>query len=128
MSLSVCTGGMLECPFGASPVPFSALPASCVLVEGRPAGVDTDMAPIINIPSFGTCSSLNNPTVASATSAAMGTLTPMPCVPVTTGTWEDPVSEVLIGGRPALTDGSKIKCAWGGQISVRFSGQTTVQL
>ncbi len=128
MSFSLCTGGMLQCPFGASPAPFSVLPASCVLAAGRPAGVVTDVAPLVNIPSFGMCSSLSNPTVASATSAAMGVLTPMPCVPVPTGSWLVPSTKVFIGGQPAITDGSKLACAWGGQISVQFPGQTAVQL
>lgn len=128
MSFCLCTGALLQCSFGASPAPFSALPAPCVLAAGRPAGVTADLAPLVNIPSFGMCSSLSNPTVASATSAAMGVLTPMPCVPVPTGSWLVPSHKVLIGGQPAITDGSKLMCAWGGQISVSFAGQTSVQL
>ena len=39
-----------------------------------------------------------------------------------------PSPKVFIGGQPAITDGSKLMCAWGGQISVQFAGQTSVQL
>ena len=80
MSFCLCTGAVLQCPFGSVPASFSALPIPRVVINGRPAGVMTDMAPTVNIPPFGMCSSLSNPTVASATSAALGVLTPMPCV------------------------------------------------
>lgn len=128
MSFCLCTGAALSCSFGAAPAPFSALPAPRVAVSGRPAGVMTDMAPMVNIPSFGTCSSLANPTVASATAAALGALTPMPCIPVPAGPWLNPIPKVVIGGQPAISDGSKLTCAWGGQISVQFAGQTCVQV
>lgn len=128
MSFCLCTGAVLSCPFGAAPVPFSALPVPRVLINGRPAGVLTDMAPMVNIPPFGVCSSLANPMVASATAAAMGVLTPMPCIPVPAGPWLNPVPKVLIGGRPAISDGSKLMCAWGGQITVQFAGQISVQI
>lgn len=128
MSFCLCTGAALSCSFGAAPAPFSALPAPRVAVSGRPAGVMTDMAPMVKIPSFGTCSSLANPTVASATAAALGALTPMPCIPVPAGPWLNPIPKVVIGGQPAISDGSKLTCAWGGQISVQFAGQTCVQV
>lgn len=119
---------MVKCPFGSAPVPFSALPAPRVVINGRPAGVMTDMTSIVNIPPFGMCQNPANPTVAAATAAALGVLTPMPCIPVPAGTWLNTSPKVMIGGRPAMTDGSTLMCAWGGQISVQFSGQTTVQL
>lgn len=128
MSFCLCTGGILSCPFGAAPVPFSALPVPRVVIGGMPAGVMTDMAPIVNIPPFGMCTSLSNPTVAAATAAALGVPTPMPCIPVPTGSWMNTASTVLIGGQPAISDGSKLMCAWGGQISVQFAGQTGVQI
>ena len=128
MSFCLCTGATLSCPFGVAPVPFSAFPASRVMIAGRPAGVMTDMAPAVNIPPFGMCSSLSNPTVASATAAALGVLTPMPCIPVPAGPWMNPAPKVLIGGQQAISDGSKLMCAWGGQISVQFAGQTSIQL
>jgi len=128
MSFCLCTGAMLSCPFGNAPVPFSALPASRVVINGRPAGVLTDMAPIVNIPPFGMCSSLSNPMVASATAAALGALTPMPCIPVPAGPWLSPSPKVLIGGRQAISNGSSLMCAWGGRIAVQSAGQTSVQL
>lgn len=128
MSFCLCTGAVLSCPFGSAPSSFSALPTPGVMIGGRPAGVMIDMAPAVNIPPFGMCSSLSNPTVSSATAAAMGALTPMPCVPVPAGPWLNPAPKVLIGGQPAISNGSKWMCAWGGQIAVQFAGQTGVQL
>ena len=128
MSFCVCTGAMLSCPFGSAPVPFSAMPTPRVVIQNMPAGVLTDTAPAVNIPPFGMCSSLSNPSVSTATAAAAGVLTPMPCVPAPMGTWLMPSPKVLIGGNPAITNGSKLMCAWGGQIAVQFAGQTCVQL
>ncbi len=128
MSFCLCTGAVLQCPFGSAPAAFSALPAPRVVINGRTAGVMTDTAPTVNIPPFGMCSSLSNPTVASATSAAMGVLTPMPCVPVPAGPWLNPVPKVSIGGQSAISNGSKLMCAWGGQITVQSAGQTSVQV
>ena len=113
---------------GSTPAPLNILPVPRVFTMGFPAGTLTDMAPLVNIPSFGTCQSILNPTVAAATAVALGVLTPMPCVPVPAGSWLNPSPTVLIGGKPALTSQSTLMCAWGGQISIRFPGQITVQL
>ncbi len=128
MSFCVCTGGVLGCSFGMTPAPFNALPAPRVLAGGCPAGTMTDMAPVVNIPPFGLCKSLANPTVAAATAAAMGALTPMPCVPVPAGPWTDTAQKLTIGGQSAITNDSKLTCAWGGQITVQFAGQLTVMI
>lgn len=128
MSLCLCTGAVLKCPFGSLPAVFNALPLPGVTVEGRPAGVITDLAPMVNLPAFGLCKSPSNPTVASATAGAMGVLTPMPCVPVPVGAWRSPSQSVRIGGRAALTSDSQLMCAWGGQISVQNVGQSSVRL
>ena len=78
-----------------------------------------------NIGSCGLCRSLMNPAVASATAAAMGVLTPQPCVPVPAGTWIC-TSKVSIMGKPLLTTDGKIACAYGGNISIVNPGQQTV--
>jgi hypothetical protein len=74
------------------------------------------------------CSSPSNPTVASATTAALGVLTPMPCVPVTPGPWTPGAATVLIGNMPALDSTSMLTCNWGGVIQITNPGQTTVQI
>lgn len=126
MSFFVCTGAILKCPFGMAPVPFNSLPVSRVMIGGRPAGVMTDMMPIVNIPPFGMCQSPANPMFIAATAAKLGVPTPVPCVPVPAGVWLETDAKVRIGGQPALTAGSKLMCAWGGQITVQFPGQVTV--
>lgn len=127
MSFCLCTGAVLSCPFGSAPASFSALPIPRVVISGRPAGVITDTAPAVNLPPFGMCGSPGNPAVSAATAAAMGVLTPMPCVPVPAGPWLNPVPKVLIGGQPAISHDSRLLCAWGGQIAVQFAGQACVQ-
>lgn len=107
----------LVCSFGVAPSTLSVLPLSRVLIEGKPAAVVTDSAPVLNIPPFGMCTSLANPTVAAATSAALGVLTPMPCVPATTP-WSNGATRTTIAGTPALTLGAQCQCAFGGAITI----------
>jgi hypothetical protein len=76
-----------------------------------------DFAPMANIPTFGMCMSLANPMVAAATAAALGVLTPMPCIPLT-APWAPGVPTVLVRSAPALDAASKCTCAYGGQISI----------
>ena len=76
---------------------------------------------MMNILPFGMCQSPSNPTVAAATAAAMGTLTPMPCVPAIVAPWV-PGGKEMIANLPALLDNCKCMCMWGGQISVNMPG------
>jgi hypothetical protein len=87
-----------------------------------------DFAPIVNVPPFGMCNSPSNPMVAAATAAALGVLTPMPCVPVTAAPWVVGAPTVLIGGMPALNNSSKLMCNWGGVIQITMPGQVTTQV
>ena len=72
---------MLQCSFGMAPSVLAVVVPE-VLTETKPAANITDNVPMVNILPFGMCQSLANPTVAAATAAALGVLTPMPCVPV----------------------------------------------
>ena len=117
----------MMCSFGAAPSTLVVLPENRVLT-GTPAANIMDNKPIVNVPPFGMCSSLANPTVASATAAAMGVLTPMPCVPVTVAPWAPGSPTVLIGNMPALNSDSKLMCSWGGVIQISAPGQGTVQI
>ena len=122
----VCQGAMLQCTFGTAPSTLT------VTVPMRPKCGNMlmanimDMVPMTNIMSFGMCQSISNPTVASATSAAMGVLTPMPCVPVITAPWSPGSSQVKVGGIAALTNNSKCMCSYGGNISITSPGNTAV--
>jgi uncharacterized Zn-binding protein involved in type VI secretion len=111
----------LICSFGLAPSTLSVLPLKRVMIEGKPAAVMTDAAPLVNIPPFGMCTSLANPTVAAATSAALGVLTPMPCVPATAA-WANGATTTQIGGTPALTMGAQCTCSYGGVIQILNPG------
>jgi hypothetical protein len=63
----------------------------------------------------------------AATAAAMGVLTPMPCIPVIAAPWT-PGGQVKVMNMPALINNAKCMCNWGGQISVvNPSGSMTTQ-
>lgn len=126
MPQNAVLGAALQCSFGAAPSSLSPLPAARVTIEGRPAATVLDAVPLVNIKPFGMCSSLANPTVAAATAAALGVLTPMPCVPVTAA-WQPGAPRTLVGGKPALTAGSTCNCAWGGVIQMIMPGATRTQ-
>jgi len=99
------------------------LPAKKVMVA-LPAATIMDSAPLTNIMPFAMCVSLSNPAVAAATTAALGVLTPQPCVPATAAPWAPGSTSVLIGGVPALDNISKCMCSWGGVIQILSPGQT----
>lgn len=122
MGLQVCAGALLMCTGGVAPAPLNVLPVGRPLCA-TPAANIADVVPFTNVPPFGVCHMISNPTVAAATAAAAGVLTPMPCVPVPAGTWTPGNPKVLVGGLPALTSDGKLMCAWGGMISVTMPGQ-----
>jgi hypothetical protein len=119
--------GMLQCSFGVAPSPLTVLPANRV-TGMTPCANIMDNKPMVNIMPFGMCSSLANPTVAAATATALGVLTPMPCIPVTTAPWIVGAPTVMIGNMPALNDSSKLMCNWGGVIQIVSPGQAQVQV
>lgn len=127
MAQHVCMGATLQCSFGVAPSTLAVLPTNRALAP-TPLATIADAQPVLNVPPFGMCQSIANPAVASATAAALGTLTPMPCVPVPAGPWVPGSPTVLIGGVPALDSTSRLICAWGGVISITTPGQFTVQL
>ena len=120
-------GAMLACSFGMTPSSLTVLPVNRT-VTSTPLANIMDSKPLINILPFGMCQCLGNPTVAAATSAAMGVLTPMPCVPFTTAPWTPGSPTVLIGGQPALNNTSKLMCGWGGIIQITNPGTTNIMV
>lgn len=113
----------MMCSFGVAPSSLIVLPQNRTMVGSMPAANIMDNKPVVNIPPFGMCTSLANPTVAAATAAALGVLTPMPCVPVIPAPWVPGSPTVLIGNMPALNNTSKCMCAWAGVISFTMPGQ-----
>jgi hypothetical protein len=118
MPNQVSMGAVLQCSFGMAPSNLVVLPNNLVMAEGPPAANIMDHIPMVNILPFGMCNSPANPTVVAATAAAMGVLTPMPCVPATATPWVTGAPTVLIAGMPALDNISKCLCTWGGMITV----------
>lgn len=127
MSFCVCGGAMLTCSFGMAPSVMNVLPAARV-VSNMPLATIMDNIPMVNIMPFGMCQSPANPTVAAATAAAMGVLTPMPCIPVIPGPWVPGSPTVLIGGKPALNNTCKLMCAYAGVIQITNPATTNIQV
>lgn len=125
MGQQVCMGAMIQCSFGAAPGSLMVLPLNRTLT-GVPDANIMDNKPMVNVLPFGTCMSIANPMVAAATAAALGVLTPMPCIPMTMAPWVPGAPTVLIGNMPALNNSSKLMCAWGGVIGINVPGQFTV--
>lgn len=127
MGLCVCGGAIIMCSFGAAPATLNVLPQNKVITK-QPIANIMDNKPIVNIPPFGMCSSIANPMVATATAAALGVLTPMPCIPVTTAPWSTGSPTVLVANFPAINNTSKLICAYGGVIQVSYPGQINIQI
>ena len=118
----VVAGAILECGMGTAPSVMVVLPVAKVLVEGLPAARVTDNIPFLNLLPFGMCQSPANPMVMAATAAALGVLTPMPCLPMPVGPWNSPVSKTVAGGLALLGSGGTCSCAYGGSISIKMAG------
>jgi hypothetical protein len=125
MAQVVTTGATLQCSFGMAPGTLNVLPTGRVQASNMPAATIMDNKPFVNIVPFGMCTSIANPAVASATAAALGVLTPMPCTPVVPAPWAPGSPTVMIGTFPALTNTSKCVCAYGGMIQILMAGQMT---
>lgn len=129
MAIQVCMGATMQCSFGAAPSVLTVIPKGLpIMAGGPPAATIMDHIPLVNILPFGMCASLTNPAVATATTAASGVLTPVPCVPVVPAPWAPGSPTILINNFPALNNTSKCLCTWAGVISITNPGQTTVQI
>ena len=128
MAMQVCMGASMQCSFGAAPSSLVVLPPNAVFTGQVPDANIMDHVPMVNIMPFGMCTSLANPTVAAATAAALGVLTPMPCIPNTPSPWVPGAPTVLLGNNPTLDDTSKLMCIWAGVIQFVSAGETTVMV
>lgn len=127
MGMCVCGGAKLLCSFGMAPSSLVVLPQNRV-ISTMPVANIMDNKPLVNVMPFGMCSSPANPTVAAATAAALGVLTPMPCIPVIPAPWVPGSATVMIANCPALNQTAKLMCAWGGVIQIIDPGQMTIQI
>jgi len=128
MPMQVCMGAVLQCSFGMAPSSLVVLPVNRTYTDQVPDANIMDHVPMANIMPFGLCSSLANPAVAAATSAAMGALTPMPCIPNTPAPWVTGAPTVILGNAPSLDNMSKLMCMWGGVIQIAMPGEVTVNV
>src|SRR3954452_5078743 len=118
MPSQVCMGAMMMCSFGVAPSSLVVLPTNRVQTDMVPDANIMDHIPMTNIMPFGMCMSPANPTVAAATAAALGVLTPMPCIPNTPAPWVAGAPNVLLDQTPALDNVSTLNCIWAGVITV----------
>lgn len=122
MPMQVCMGATMQCSFGMAPSSLVVLPIHRTLTNMVPDANIMDYVPLVNIMPFGMCTSPANPTVAAATAAAMGVLTPMPCAPVTPEPWVPGAPDVL------LDNTSRLMCNWSGVIQFVTPGEFTVEV
>jgi hypothetical protein len=125
MPLQVVNSAQLMCSMGMAPSALVVLPLNRVMSGNQPAANIMDHKPMVNIMPFGMCRSPANPAVAAATAAALGVLTPMPCVPNTPSPWVPGAPTVLLGNQPSLDNTCKLMCMWAGVIQVVSPGQVT---
>jgi hypothetical protein len=128
MPLQVCMGAMMQCSFGLAPSSLVVLPTNKVMTNMVPDANIMDHIPMTNIMPFGMCTSPANPTVAAATAAALGVLTPMPCIPATPAPWVTGAPTVLLGNFPSLDNVSQLMCTWAGVITFMDAGEVTVEI
>jgi hypothetical protein len=128
MPLQVCMGAQMMCSFGMAPSNLVVLPINRVTTNMVPDANIMDHIPLINILPFGACTTVSNPMVAAATAAALGVLTPMPCIPVTPDPWVAGAETVLLGNQPSLDNISMLTCMWGGEITFVDAGEETVMI
>ena len=125
MPMQVVNTAQLMCSMGMAPSPLVVLPLNRVFSGNQPAANIMDHKPMLNILPFGMCRSPANPVVAAATAAAMGVLTPMPCIPVTVSPWVPGTPTVTLGQIPSLDNNCQLMCMWAGVIKVVVPGQFT---
>ena len=113
----------MRCTMGSSPAKLTVLPSRTVFLAGQPMANISDHKSMVNLAPFGVCRSLGFPPTASATAAAHGHLTPMPCMHNTPAPWYVGKMDYFIKGQPALLQSCKCQCLWGGTISLINNGQ-----
>jgi hypothetical protein len=117
-------GAMMMCTMGMAPSSLVVLPTNMVMTDEVPDANIMDNIPLVNIMPFGMCMSPANPMVA----AAMGVLTPMPCIPMTVAPWVPGAPTVMLADMPTLDDTSTLMCMWAGVITFVTPGEFTVMV
>lgn len=126
MTKAVLQGDFCKCTSGDAPCRLKVTDGERMTYDGKAIAVKTD-AKITNLSTFGLCSNLSNPIVAQATAAAQGVLTPMQCVPVLPGIWENTVSQLIVDNQPVVGESSYVTCRYGGCISISLDGKRKIE-
>jgi hypothetical protein len=113
---------------GLAPSSLVVLPVNRVLTQEVPDANIMDHIPMVNIMPFGPCMSPAFPATAAATAAALGVLTPMPCIPATPSPWVSGAPTVLLANFPTLDNVSQLMCIFGGVIEFIDAGEETVMV
>lgn len=121
--LYICTGAVLHCSQGTNDSSLCATPKQVSLTAHDQANIG-DHISMVNVKPFGRCRSLAYPPTAAATAVHHGHLTPMPCVPGTATPWSIVDANSILCGKPALLKPAKLRCIYGGEISILDAGQT----
>lgn len=111
MGFPVVMGAQCMCTMGFAPAPLVILPDKMIINENKPMANIFDHQPMVNIFPFGTCKLLLTPTGQQ-----------LPCNPVTSTPWTPGNPQVLVKGKPALNNSSKLMCSIGGMISILNPG------
>lgn len=122
----VVNGATCTCMWGTAPCALTVNSQNKVMIGSVPAATINDCSKM-NLPGFQMCTSLANPTVAAATAAALGVLTPQPCTMIPAGTWVPAKPQIMVAGKPVLTSEATLLCGFGsGMISITNPGEIKV--
>lgn len=128
MAAIVVEGANYVCTMGTSPASLLVTSQRGAKSEGKAIATIKDAVSLSNILPCGMCTSIANPQVASATAAALGVLTPQPCIPSVSGMWAVTQNKVLLAGIPCLCNNSKLICNYTGIISITNPAQVKVNV
>ena len=79
-----------------------------------------DNQSVLNIPFFGCCNSMKNPSVEYATERNAGVLAPIICVPKIVDPWKNVTEpEKKVRGEDALMSDATLECSWDGIIEIK---------
>lgn len=123
MTTYIASTAELSCNQGDKKSKLFVSPSRTIFLNGKPKANISDHISMKNILPFGKCRSLANPTVAAATAAHHGRLTPMPCVPNTPMPWMIGKKDVIEKGDASLKKDCRLQCIWNGIITINNDGQ-----
>ena len=116
----VVMGATVKCSFGQGPGTASLVLVPTMIDGTSKAIATTSDNTMMNIATFGMCTTASNPAVSAAQGA------PSACIPVITAPWSPGSSTVTVGGKAALTSDSTCTCSYGGMITVDKAGQSDI--